>query len=245
MARKKAKKKYKFSAEHRAKMSAAQKKSWQNPEVAESRVAPRRGQKRSAETKKKMSVSRRKRRGGHTDPKLIARMQEARRGSTNSPAHRAKISAAKKQWHADNPERSQEIITEATKANKYFDNKLELKMVEVFNEIGVEFVKQYRVDGLPVPHRHHKWDFRVKDEKILIEIDGCYWHGCEAHSSIGRRRELREHLDMQAARDTAAEAHGWKVVRFWEHELNESMFGVAMVLEDELAIAQEAATGAA
>ena len=213
--------------EYRARMSAIKKKSWQDPEMAERYVAPRRGQKRSAETRAKMSESRRKRRGGHTDPELIKRMNEARRGSKNTPEHRAAISAAKKKWHKDNPELSQKLITEATKANKYHDNKLEQKMARILDDLGIKYRKQGRVSGLAKPHCYHKWDFRLLDANILIEVDGCFWHGCPKHSSDERRAELGESTKKEMDRDVEADLFDWVVLRFWEHELNDAPGDVA------------------
>lgn len=212
---------------YRARLSKSQKRSWQDPEIRRSRVEPRVGQKRSAETRKKMSESRRKRRGGHTDPKLIERMNEARRGSHNTPEQNKKISKAKKQWHEDHPELSQKLITEATKANRYFDNKLELALASILDELGVRYVKQGRIDALPKPHRHHKWDFLIGTAEVAIEVDGCYWHGCEEHhpdrvDAVRRRKEL--------LRDAEARRVGWIVIRFWEHELGDGVGVVSAVM---------------
>jgi DNA mismatch endonuclease (patch repair protein) len=61
--------------------------------------------------------------------------------------------------------------------------------------------------------------------KVLVLIDGCFWHGCPEHyrPAVGARagfwsskiaENRRRDVDSQAA----FEAAGWRVLRFWEHD---------------------------
>lgn len=67
-------------------------------------------------------------------------------------------------------------------------------------------------------------DLVMSGRRLVVFIDGCFWHGCPLHYSSPRtrRRFWEEKLQANFARDVAqtralGEA-GWRVVRFWEHD---------------------------
>jgi len=86
-------------------------------------------------------------------------------------------------------------------------------------------------------------DFTFPKQRVVVFVDGCFWHGCRIHSSPAkwlrkssmkslspaakRRRTGRafwkQKLAGNMARDRfvsrALRKRGWKVVRIWEHEL--------------------------
>lgn len=90
-----------------------------------------------------------------------------------------------------------------------------------------------------------KPDFVFRRERVAVFVDGCFWHGCPWHSPPARwlrkssmpevpraagggpartgKQFWREKLAANRARDRAVNralrAAGWRVVRFWEHEL--------------------------
>jgi DNA mismatch endonuclease (patch repair protein) len=61
--------------------------------------------------------------------------------------------------------------------------------------------------------------------RVVIFVDGCFWHGCPEHYVRPRSRttfwasKLRENV-LRDIRQTA-ELHnaGWRVLRVWEHEV--------------------------
>lgn len=61
--------------------------------------------------------------------------------------------------------------------------------------------------------------------KLAIFVDGCFWHGCPIHYVRPRTRDefWAEKLRANTARDRrqteALIESGWKVMRFWEHEV--------------------------
>ena len=71
-------------------------------------------------------------------------------------------------------------------------------------------------------------DFIFKKAKIAIFLDSCFWHGCPKHlrmpvshkkyweTKITRNRKR----DRMVSRELAL--NGWRVIRVWEHSLNNS-----------------------
>lgn len=71
-----------------------------------------------------------------------------------------------------------------------------------------------------------KPDFAFAQERLLVFVDGCYWHGCP--KCYRRPSSNRIYWDAKVvrnrSRDTKTtaqlEGDGWQVLRIWEHELS-------------------------
>ncbi len=65
-------------------------------------------------------------------------------------------------------------------------------------------------------------DFVFRRERVVVFVDGCFWHGCPRHAT--RPRQNREFWDTKIAGNKARDARvsrglrkaGWKVLRIWE-----------------------------
>src|SRR5438105_2780111 len=70
-----------------------------------------------------------------------------------------------------------------------------------------------------------KPDFVFRKRKLVIFVDGCFWHCCPQHSTKPKNNEefWNKKLAQNRARDVAVTAtlrrEGWIVFRIWEHEL--------------------------
>lgn len=70
-------------------------------------------------------------------------------------------------------------------------------------------------------------DFVFPKSKLVVFIDGCFWHGCPVHCtppssnsefwseklSANKRRDLKVNRQLRNAR--------WSVIRIWEHQLHD------------------------
>jgi|SRR3989344_3710301 len=95
------------------------------------------------------------------------------------------------------------------------DTKPELTLKNFFENKG--FIYQ--------PHEYGKPDFINYKKKIVIFVDGCFWHKCPKHfiEPKSNKEYWLPKLGKNAIRDkevTLAYRHaGWKVLRIWEHNL--------------------------
>lgn len=72
-------------------------------------------------------------------------------------------------------------------------------------------------------------DFIFDQEMVVVFVDGCYWHGCARCGHIPKTRS--EFWKAKIARTKARDKEkgiqlklaGYAVLRFWEHELKESL----------------------
>ena len=68
-------------------------------------------------------------------------------------------------------------------------------------------------------------DFVFPKQKIVIFVDGCFWHGCPKHSNIPKnnrafwKKKLLGNKDRDKLVNRELRKAGWKVARVWEHEL--------------------------
>jgi G:T-mismatch repair DNA endonuclease (very short patch repair protein) len=91
--------------------------------------------------------------------------------------------------------------------------KFENKIASILEGAGIDFLRQF-------PVGNHVYDFAIPSRKLLINTNGCYWHGCnicfpdKALDSIQRRNKKYDYL-----RRKNAEMAGWKLIEIWEHEL--------------------------
>ena len=111
-------------------------------------------------------------------------------GYLNSPETRKKMSL----WRINNP-------------NTCFkDTKIEKKMKELLDALNINYVFQHSVKNIATV------DFYIPEKNLIIECDGCYWHGCPIHFPERIRSK-------DAVRDAKLNLLGYKVIRFWEHEI--------------------------
>jgi DNA mismatch endonuclease (patch repair protein) len=84
-----------------------------------------------------------------------------------------------------------------------------------------------------------KIDIAFVKPRIAIFVDGCFWHGCPIHSHLPKSNKdywipkLKRNTERDHAKNSKLEAEGWKVMRFWEHELYK-IGEVTIKIEDEL-----------
>ena len=74
-------------------------------------------------------------------------------------------------------------------------------------EAGLSYEKQVRVGMMLV-------DFYLPQQNLVIEVDGCWWHGClDCYPGGGAK------LDQFEERQKQLSILGYSAIRIWEHEL--------------------------
>ena len=73
--------------------------------------------------------------------------------------------------------------------------------------------------------RYIRPDFTFPREKLLVLVDGCFWHACPRCSRRPKTNrgywgpKLRANIKRDATATTILKAAGWRVIRVWEHTL--------------------------
>ena len=74
-------------------------------------------------------------------------------------------------------------------------------------------------------------DFVFRKQRLVVFVDGCFWHGCPAHYTRPKARRVFWDAKIAAnrARDRrinrALRAAGWRVLHVWEHGLKARQLG--------------------
>jgi DNA mismatch endonuclease, patch repair protein len=100
------------------------------------------------------------------------------------------------------------------------NKKTELRLIEV--------MKQHRITGW---RRHQmlpgKPDFTFRLVRLVVFVDGCFWHGCPMcyRAPTSNETYWTEKVAGNRARDKRVSAQlrrdGWRVLRVWEHQLRQ------------------------
>jgi DNA mismatch endonuclease, patch repair protein len=82
---------------------------------------------------------------------------------------------------------------------------------------------RYRVD-FPIPATRRRADVAFPKGRVVVFVDGCFWHGCPDHGTWPKRNAewWRAKIEANRRRDRDTDVHlqdaGWTVVRVWEHD---------------------------
>mgnify|MGYP003288678271 FL=1 len=117
---------------------------------------------------------------------------------------------------------------------KYGTSKLEKRFAKEFlDKLGVKYEEQFEAKDIK-----RFYDFFLPDYRVLIEIDGDFYHG------YGKLHEEKNPMQKKNARvdeikNEWAAMHGIPLIRIWEHEINETPEKVLNMLRDRLGVESE------
>ena len=74
-----------------------------------------------------------------------------------------------------------------------------------------------------------KPDVVFPQERVLIFVDGCFWHGCphcNRKLPVTNReyweRKVKRNVERDKRNTQALVDSGWRVIRIWEHEMQDT-----------------------
>jgi DNA mismatch endonuclease, patch repair protein len=106
------------------------------------------------------------------------------------------------------------------KSARQHDTAPELKLQVLLLELNIEF----ETNAFPIAGFKRKADILLRDKKIAIFIDGCFWHGCPIHGTWPKqnaefwKEKILKNKDRDKDTNIKLAEFGWKVIRVWEHE---------------------------
>ena len=74
-----------------------------------------------------------------------------------------------------------------------------------------------------------KPDIVMVSRRVCIFIDGCFWHRCKKCFRAPRTNKLywvpkiKENIDRDRRQNSVFKKEKWKVIRIWEHEINQDV----------------------
>lgn len=118
------------------------------------------------------------------------------------------------------PEPLDDVIRRRMQRQRRRDTALEIEIRKALHGRGHRF----RVDFRMEPALRTRGDIVFTRQRVVVFIDGCFWHGCPEHATAPKNNPewWRAKLDANVARDRRVDERleqlGWTVLRIWEHE---------------------------
>jgi len=154
------------------------------------------------------------------------------KGKKKSPEHVKKITKHMKEYWGKqenrNAQRSRRVNWLQTN-NIKFNTKLEKTFKKLLEDLNITYDFQYNVSD-------YLYDFKIKDQKILIEVDGDFYH-CNPMEYNKPIYDIQKHtVKHDKKKNQIAEENGYKLLRYWEYDINNHPAKVVKNLLNELKI---------
>lgn len=105
------------------------------------------------------------------------------------------------------------------------ETKPELALRRMLWSMGQRYRTHARLPGRP--------DIVFTRDQLAVFVDGCFWHSCPEHGAVPSSnnhfwsKKLRSNQERDRRVESELAALGWTVLRFWEHEVEESALDCA------------------
>ena len=113
-----------------------------------------------------------------------------------------------------------EAVRRSMRSNRGRDTSPELALRRRVHRLGL----RYRVNERPIASLRRTADLVFPRWKLVVFVDGCFWHSCPDHGSLPTARQewwaakLERTVERDRETNEALRDAGWTVLRIWEHE---------------------------
>ena len=97
-------------------------------------------------------------------------------------------------------------------------NKLERRVADWFDEKGIEYTFQFFINLNGVCK---SYDFKLKNSKTIVEINGDYWHG-----GTGVKQHVFNvdtNIENDKLKKEIADSLGYTIITIWEHDIKNNI----------------------
>ncbi|MGH7139195.1 MAG: very short patch repair endonuclease [Pirellulales bacterium] len=119
------------------------------------------------------------------------------------------------------PLATSEHVRRVMQANVGRETAVEKRLRSAVHKAGL----RYRKNAVVHEGVRCKADLVFRTARVCVFVDGCFWHGCPLHFKVPQSNSSwwHEKIGETMVRDQRQAdllmRHGWRVLRFWEHEL--------------------------
>jgi very-short-patch-repair endonuclease len=159
-------------------------------------------------------------------------------GIPKTEESKIKLSITQKERYKNNPQLIKNMSIRRLKwmrdNSKVKTSNLENKFIVILDEIGlikdVDYIHNHLIENIKT-----FFDFYLPTKKIIIEVDGDYYH-CNPNSkfSIPKYEMQFKNISNDKRKNTWCKNHNIKLLRYWEKDVNERPEWVINDLKEKL-----------
>lgn len=130
-----------------------------------------------------------------------------------------------------------EYLNHFVKDGETIDDAMKRVLRGFLKKTSIEEKMEQLLIELKIPHIHsafvnrRQYDFKILEKKLLIEVDGDYWHGNSEKFLTLTDRQLKAQ-ENDRIKDINAKKYGYIVLRFWESDINNNILHIKNLLEN-------------
>jgi DNA mismatch endonuclease, patch repair protein len=112
------------------------------------------------------------------------------------------------------------LVRRQMQTQKTTGTRIELRVRRALHAMGY----RYRVNYRPLPNQKFRGDIVWSRRRLVVFLDGCFWHGCPAHGTTPKsntdwwQKKIQGNRDRDRRVNDILLQQGWTVLRFWEHD---------------------------
>lgn len=168
---------------------------------------------------------------GRKDPKLGAKISKGAKGvpkpkpegfgvgRKHSKATKLKMSnTQKKKWESGD-----------IGNRKYYTSNLEKAFSKILDSLNIKYKSNFYAKEIKA-----FYDFRLPLTNLIIEVDGDFWH-CNPDSKFNtpKYKSQIKNLERDKEKNKWAKDNGYKLLRFWENDINNNIEKIKQILLKE------------
>lgn len=168
------------------------------------------------------------------------RISEKLKGVPKTQESKRKLSITQKNRYKNNPQlkinQSEYKLNWMRENSKVKTSKLEVKFMELLNKIGlvkdIDFIHNHLVSNIKT-----FFDFYIPHKKIIIEVDGDFYH-CNPNTKyvIPEYEIQKKNLSNDKRKNSWCKNHNITLLRYWEKDINERPEWVISDLKEKLSL---------
>lgn len=164
------------------------------------------------------------------NPERNRKISELKSGTHHSEEAKKKLKEAARIRWSDPKEREKQRYNrlEYFKSEKFKEkSQLEYNFEKILDLLNLEYENQFPLDG-------YLFDFKIKNKKILIEVDGDFFH-CNPDVHGKPKHDIQENtIKNDKNKNKAVKSSEYHLLRFWENDINNNPEWVIKRLKEEI-----------
>lgn len=118
------------------------------------------------------------------------------------------------------PHPTNAAVSAVMRANRKTGSKPEVRVRQMLHRLGYRFRKNLPIALAGITAYP---DIVFSRRRLVVFIDGCFWHACPEHGNVPRANtlywgpKLQRNIERDRRVDQSLADAGWRVLRIWEH----------------------------